>query len=230
MSFRPARRVLWRHDPFAAEIAGGMLYGRGAADMKSAIAAFVGAVARHLAKDGTPKGSISLLITGDEEGPAVNGTVKVLDWLKQNGEVLDHCLVGEPTPAQRAGDTIKIGRRGSMNFRVIVEARQDMPPIRACAQSHTHHGRFRGPVSALTLDAGSEHFEPSTLAFTSRRCRQSRGQCHTGRSAGRLQHPLQRSAHARFADAKDWRPLRTQVRRDGRRNRTRKRRQRRIVS
>ena len=79
------------------EIADGMLYGRGAADMKSAIAAFVAATAREIAKNGRPKGSISLLITGDEEGIAVNGTVKVLDWLKANGETLDHCLVGEPT-------------------------------------------------------------------------------------------------------------------------------------
>ncbi|HEY4265695.1 MAG TPA: M20/M25/M40 family metallo-hydrolase, partial [Micropepsaceae bacterium] len=110
----------WRHDPFAAEIAGGMLYGRGAADMKSAIAAFVAATARHIAKNGGPKGSISLLITGDEEGPAVNGTVKVLDWLKQNGEALDHCLVGEPTSAARIGDMMKIGRRGSMNLRASV--------------------------------------------------------------------------------------------------------------
>ena len=97
-----------------------MLYGRGAADMKSAIAAFVAAVARHGAKHGAPKGSISLLITGDEEGPAVNGTIKVLGWLKENGERLDHCLVGEPTSAARPGDVIKIGRRGSMNLRVTV--------------------------------------------------------------------------------------------------------------
>ena len=85
------------HDPFAAEVKDGMLYGRGAADMKSAIAAFVAAVARYSAERASPAGSISLLITGDEEGPAVNGTVKVLDWLKARGEKLDHCLVGEPS-------------------------------------------------------------------------------------------------------------------------------------
>jgi succinyl-diaminopimelate desuccinylase len=159
--------ALWRHDPFAAEIAGGMLYGRGAADMKSAIAAFVAAVARHAAKHGGPKGAISLLITGDEEGPAVNGTVKVLGWLKENGETLDHCLVGEPTSAARPGDVIKIGRRGSMNLRLAVTG----------VQGHAAYpGRSLNPIpimaeliarlSSWTLDKGSDHFEPSTLAFT----------------------------------------------------------------
>src|SRR5258706_13122405 len=144
-----------------------MLYGRGAADMKSAIAAFAAAVARRGAKHGTPKGSISLLITGDEEGIAVNGTVKVLDWLKQKGERLDHCLVGEPASAARPGDGIKIGRRGSMNLRVTVTG----------VQGHAAYpGRSLNPIpimaeliarlSAWTLDKGSEHFEPSTLAFT----------------------------------------------------------------
>src|SRR6201985_2621046 len=98
----------WNADPFAAEVKDGMLYGGGAADMKSAIAAFVAAAARI----GIPKGSISLLITGDEEGVAVNGTVKLLEWLKARGETIDHCVVGEPTSAARAGDTLKIGRRG----------------------------------------------------------------------------------------------------------------------
>ena len=163
----PGELKSWRHDPFAAEIADGMLYGRGAADMKSAIAAFVAAVARHVAKNGRPKGSISLLITGDEEGPAVNGTVKVLDWLRENGETLDHCLVGEPTSAARTGDTIKIGRRGSMNLRVTVKGIQGhaaypglaLNPIPIMAE-------LIGRLSAWRLDEGSEHFEPSTLAFT----------------------------------------------------------------
>jgi succinyl-diaminopimelate desuccinylase len=153
----------WRHDPFAAEIAGGVLYGRGANDMKSAIAAFVAAVAHH----GAPKGSVSLLITGDEEGVAVNGTVKVLDWLKQNGERLDHCLVGEPTSAARTGDMIKIGRRGSMNLRVTVRGIQGhaaypnlaLNPIPIMADLIER-------IGAWELDKGSAHFEPSTLAFT----------------------------------------------------------------
>jgi len=126
----PGERANWRHDPFAAHIANGTLYGRGAADMKSAIAAFVAAVSRTL-ENGRPKGSISLLITGDEEGIAVNGTVKVLDWLKQNGETLDHCVVGEPSSVARAGDTLKIGRRGSMNVRLTVTGKNICEQMRA---------------------------------------------------------------------------------------------------
>src|ERR1043165_9062045 len=106
----------WNADPFAAEVRDGMLYGRGAADMKSAIAAFVAAAARI----GTPNGSISLLITGDEEGAAVNGTVKLLEWLKGRGEKIDHCIVGEPTSVGRAGDTLKIGRRRRVTFKIRI--------------------------------------------------------------------------------------------------------------
>src|SRR5471032_879733 len=110
----------WKEDPFAAQVKDGVLYGRGAADMKSAIAAFVAACARHR----TPKGSISLLITGDEEGVAVNGTVKLLEWLKARGEKIDHCMVGEPTSVGHAGDTLKIGRRGSINFKLTIHGVQ----------------------------------------------------------------------------------------------------------
>ena len=103
----------WSVDPFAAVIKGDRLYGRGAADMKTAIAAFVAAVERFLtARQRGFKGSISLLITGDEEADAVNGTVKMLGWLKEKREGLDDCLVGEPTNTRRIGDMIKIGRRG----------------------------------------------------------------------------------------------------------------------
>jgi succinyl-diaminopimelate desuccinylase len=153
----------WKTDPFAAEVRDGMLYGRGAADMKSAIAAFVVAAAR------TPvtKGSVSLLITGDEEGVAVNGTVKLLEWLKTRGERIDHCVVGEPTSVGHAGDTLKIGRRGSINFKVTV----------AGTQGHVGYPqKAKNPIPVLAelvtqfashkLDKGNEHFDPSTLAFT----------------------------------------------------------------
>ncbi|HXJ01371.1 MAG TPA: succinyl-diaminopimelate desuccinylase [Micropepsaceae bacterium] len=157
----------WRHDPFAAEIAGGMLYGRGAADMKSAIAAFVAGVARYVGKTGAPKGSISLLITGDEEGPAVNGTIKMLDWLKSHGEKLDHCVVGEPTSAARTGDMIKIGRRGSMNWRVTVRGTQGHAAYPALAVNPIPiMADLISRISAWRLDGGNAHFEPSTLAFT----------------------------------------------------------------
>ena len=162
----PGERKGWRHDPYAAEIAGGVLYGRGAADMKSAIAAFVAATARMIA-NGKPKGSISLLITGDEEGPAINGTIKVLDWMKANGEPIDHCVVGEPTSAARAGDVIKIGRRGSMNVRVTVKGVQGHVAYPARALNPIPiMASFITRLSSWTLDKGSEHFEPSTLALT----------------------------------------------------------------
>jgi succinyl-diaminopimelate desuccinylase len=162
----PGDRALWRHDPFAAEIRDGTLFGRGAADMKSAIAAFVAAVARHM--DGhAPKGSISLLITGDEEGPAINGTAKVLEWLKARGERIDHCIVGEPTSTARSGDTLKIGRRGSLTARVTVRGTQGhvgyphkaLNPIPVMAALVTR-------LSMHVLDRGTAHFEPSTLSFT----------------------------------------------------------------
>ena len=156
----------WAHPPFAAEIHDGILYGRGAADMKSALACFTAAVAR-LIESGPLKGSISLLVTGDEEGPAVNGTGKVMAWLKQRGEIMDHCVVGEPTSVARAGDTLKIGRRGSINFQAVVTG----------AQGHVGYPqKANNPIPVLAelvsqlsshkLDKGNAHFDPSTLAFT----------------------------------------------------------------
>ena len=114
----------WSHAPFAADIADGFIYGRGATDMKGSIAAFAGAAIDFVRTARKFKGSISFLITGDEEGPAINGTVKVLQWMKENDHVPDHCLVGEPSCVEALGDTIKIGRRGSMSFTVTVEGRQ----------------------------------------------------------------------------------------------------------
>jgi len=155
----------WRHDPFKAEIVDGTLYGRGASDMKSAIACFIAAVARYLEKQ-TPRGSISLLITGDEEGININGTKAVLEVLKKDGERIDHCLVGEPTASLRTADTIKIGRRGSMKVTLTVTG----------VQGHTAYPQNAlNPIPILSalvmklsepLDSGSAHFQPSTLVFT----------------------------------------------------------------
>jgi succinyl-diaminopimelate desuccinylase len=158
----------WNADPFAAEVRDGMLYGRGAADMKSAIAAFVAAAASVGKPPGNFKGSISLLITGDEEGAAVNGTVRLLEWLNARGEKIDHCVVGEPTSVGKAGDTLKIGRRGSINFKVTVTG----------VQGHVGYPqKAKNPIPVLAelvtqfaghkLDKGTEHFDPSTLSFTS---------------------------------------------------------------
>ena len=135
--------------------------------MKSALAAFTAAVSRHLA-NGPLKGSIALLITGDEEGDALNGTCKVLDWLAARGEKLDHCIVGEPSSISAVGDTLKIGRRGSLNVRATVSGTQGhvaypltaLNPIPAAAELVTR-------LTSLKLDDGTAHFEPSTLVFTS---------------------------------------------------------------
>ena len=157
----------WRHDPFAAGIHDGVLYGRGAADMKSAVAAFAAAASRLLAK-GQPNGSIALLITGDEEDIAVNGTQKVLSWMKENGERIDHCVVGEPTSTAAVGDTLKIGRRGSMNVAVTVKGVQGHAAYPAKARNPIPAlAEFVGRLSALRLDAGTDEFEASTLSFTS---------------------------------------------------------------
>jgi succinyl-diaminopimelate desuccinylase len=155
----------WNSDPFGADIRGGVLYGRGAADMKSAITAFAAAAEKQITKGF--RGSISLLITGDEEGPALNGTAKVLSWMKKHNEQIDHCIVGEPTAVAHAGDTIKIGRRGSMRLDLAARG----------VQGHTAYpSRALNPIPILAeivarlarekLDEGSAHFEPSTLAFT----------------------------------------------------------------
>jgi succinyl-diaminopimelate desuccinylase len=114
----------WSRGPFEAEIADDVLWGRGASDMKGAIAAMVAGVARHLQSQGAPAGSIAFLITGDEEGPAVNGTKKLLKAITDKGETLDHCLVGEPTNPHALGDTIKVGRRGSLNGVITVTGQQ----------------------------------------------------------------------------------------------------------
>jgi len=156
----------WSVDPFAAEVRDGRLFGRGAADMKGGIACFVAAVARLLAT-GEPHGSISLLITGDEEGPAVDGTVKVLEWLAARGEKLDACVVGEPTNPRHLGEMIKIGRRGSLNGRVRVIGTQGHAAYPDLADNPIP--RLLDLLRRLTahpLDDGTDHFQPSTLTLT----------------------------------------------------------------
>ncbi len=157
----------WRSDPFAGEVRDGVLYGRGACDMKGAIAAFVAGAAQHLAQ-GHPKGSISFLVTGDEEGPAVDGTAKVLEWMRANGQIPDFCLVGEPTCPVTLGDTVKIGRRGSVNMKIEVHGMQGHVAYPHRADNPVH--RLLLALNALTaapVDAGTDWFEPSTLQVTS---------------------------------------------------------------
>ena len=156
----------WTREPFAAVVEDGVLYGRGASDMKGAIAAFVCAVAR-LDADRIGAGSISLLITGDEEGPAINGTRKVLDWLAERDETLDACLVGEPTNPEELGEMVKIGRRGSLNGTLRVEGRQGHVAYPMLAENPLPRlVALLNALLALTLDEGTEHFQPSRLELT----------------------------------------------------------------
>jgi succinyl-diaminopimelate desuccinylase len=162
-------RAAWRVDPFAGVVQDGQVIGRGAADMKGAIACFVAAAADVLAAHGGDLGgAISLLITGDEEGDAVNGTRKVLDWLKARGEVPDVCLVGEPTSDEALGDMVKIGRRGSLTARLTVHGTQGHTAYPHLADNPVHHlVAMLHAVTAEPLDQGSEHYSASTLQLSS---------------------------------------------------------------
>lgn len=160
-------RDAWTDDPFAAEIRDGVLYGRGASDMKGAIAAFVAAVASLRAEGTDIPGSISMLITGDEEGPSVNGTKKMLPALAEAGETLDACITGEPTNPHELGTMIKIGRRGSLNGYLTVHGVQGHTGYVHLADNAAERLiRIMSAVLAMELDQGSEHFQPSTLAVS----------------------------------------------------------------
>ena len=151
----------WRHDPFGGEIADNMLYGRGAVDMKGAIAAFIAAAA------GSP-GHFSLIITGDEEGEAVSGTAKILEWMEAHGKIPDFCLVGEPTCRVVLGDTVKIGRRGSLNAAITIPGRQGHAAYPHLADNPIHRlVPALAELAARELDDGSEFFQPSSLQITS---------------------------------------------------------------
>jgi succinyl-diaminopimelate desuccinylase len=164
----PGDEALWTHPPFAAEVADGIVYGRGACDMKGSLAAFAAAAIAFVQDRGDAlSGSVSLLITCDEEGPAVNGTVKVLGWLAEHDQVPDHCLVGEPTSTDRLGDTVKIGRRGSINFAVTATGTQGHAAYPHLADNPVPKlARLIDRLASTRLDDGTEHFDPSTLAVT----------------------------------------------------------------
>ncbi len=164
----PGDAAAWRHDPFAGAIEGGELFGRGAVDMKGGIACMLAAVLAFLGRRGPDfGGAIAFLITGDEEGPAVNGTVKLLDWARARGERFAHCLLGEPTNPDTLGEMIKIGRRGSLTVNLTVHG----------VQGHVAYPhRAENPIPGLLrlaqgllaepLDAGTAHFDASNLEFT----------------------------------------------------------------
>jgi succinyl-diaminopimelate desuccinylase len=165
----PGEATKWTHPPFAGEITDGTLYGRGAVDMKGAIACAIAATLDHLAAHGgKAKGSISFLITGDEESIAVNGTVKLIKWAAERGERFDHCILGEPSNADAIGDTIKVGRRGSLNGTLVVTGKQGH-----VAYPERADNPVRGLVTLMSalmaapLDRGSAQFVASNLEFTS---------------------------------------------------------------
>ncbi len=164
----PGDERAWRHPPFAADIADGCIYGRGAVDMKGAIACFLAAALGYIGEQGgLPRGSLSFLISGDEEGVAVNGTPKLLTWLKAHGEQLTACVVGEPTSVRAVGDEIKIGRRGYLNAKLIVHGKQGHSAYAERADNPIPKlARMIDRICTAPLDSGSTHFQPSSLQAT----------------------------------------------------------------
>jgi succinyl-diaminopimelate desuccinylase len=160
----PGPREAWQSDPFAPEIREDQLYGRGAADMKSSIAAMVTACEAFVEQHSKHAGSIAFLLTSDEEGPATHGTVHVIEQLEARGEKIDYCLVGEPTAERHVGDTIKNGRRGSLNGRLIVRGRQGHVayPHKAINPIHVLAPAL-AELTAIEWDQGNEHFPPTTF-------------------------------------------------------------------
>jgi succinyl-diaminopimelate desuccinylase len=165
----PGDAARWSHPPFGGDIAGDVLYGRGAVDMKGAVACAVAASLDHLAaRGGRPKGSISFLITGDEESIAVNGTIKLLQWAAERGERFDHCILGEPSNASSVGDTIKVGRRGSLNGTLVITGKQGHVAYPQLADNPVRGlVALMSALMAAPLDHGSVHFDASNLEFTS---------------------------------------------------------------
>ncbi len=156
----------WTYGPFNPHIEDGVLYGRGASDMKGSVAAFTAAVAAYL-KDNTPTGSVSLLITGDEEGPAINGTIKVLEWMKENNHIPDVALIGEPTNPDHLGQEIKVGRRGSLTGRLSISGKQGHVAYQHLADNPLPKlVKILDALSDTVLDEGSEFFPPTNLEIT----------------------------------------------------------------
>jgi len=164
----PGDTARWRHDPFAGTIEDGVLFGRGAVDMKGGIAAFLAALGRLTAAGVELPGSVSLLITGDEEGPSINGTVKLLKWAAERGERFDAAVVGEPTNPDAIGDAIKVGRRGSLSGTVTVTGRQGHVAYPHLADNPIPKlMRLANALIADPLDAGNDRFQPSNLELVS---------------------------------------------------------------
>ncbi|HEX8168001.1 MAG TPA: succinyl-diaminopimelate desuccinylase [Beijerinckiaceae bacterium] len=163
----PGDAARWRHDPFGGIVEDGELHGRGAVDMKGGIACMAAAALQYLADRPDFSGSIGFLVTGDEEGPAVNGTVKLLDWAKARGERFDHCILGEPTNPEKLGDMVKIGRRGSLTGHLTVHGRQGHVAYPQLAENPIGGMvRLLAALKAEPLDKGTEAFDASNLEVT----------------------------------------------------------------
>ena len=202
----PGDESAWTHGAFSGEVKDGFLYGRGAVDMKGGIACSVAAVLEYLAANGgkPERGSISFLITGDEEDVAVNGTVKLLQWAAARGEKFDHCVLGEPSNVEELGDCIKIGRRGSQSGTLYVDGVQGHVayPHRA-ANPVPDISRLIVALSDEPLDHGSAQFQASNLEFTSVDVGNTASNVIPGAGAREIQHPLQRSPHPGIAARAD---------------------------
>ena len=200
----PGPEASWSLPPFSGEVRDGRLYGRGAVDMKGGIACFIAAVEAHIASHGRPDGSISLLITGDEEGPSVNGTDKLLKWAADKGEKWDAAIVGEPSNPKVMGDAIKNGRRGSMSGRIIVTGVQGHSAYPHLADNPVH--AMVDLVNALIgdpFDAGTDLFQPTNLQITS---------IDTGNSATNVIPGETRAAfNVRFNDTWSGETLRAEI-------------------
>src|SRR3954471_9618913 len=164
----PGDAARWRHDPFGGVVEAGELFGRGATDMKGGIACMMAAALQYLSAEPEFAGSIGFLITGDEEGPAINGTVKLLQWTQERGERFDHCILGEPTNPEALGEMVKIGRRGSLTGHVAVHGKQGHVAYPHLAENPiSGMVRLLAALEAEPLDVGTARFGPSTLALTS---------------------------------------------------------------
>ncbi|MDO5647611.1 succinyl-diaminopimelate desuccinylase [Paracoccus sp. (in: a-proteobacteria)] len=160
----------WTHPPFSGHVEDGVIWGRGATDMKSGVAAFV-AAAIDFVRDTPPDGAVILTITGDEEGPGRDGTAALLDWMEANGERMDVCIVGEPSNPDHMGEMMKIGRRGSITFDVVAKGVQGHAAYPHRANNPLHAlVRFLADLTAQPLDDGTDHFDPSGLQITTIDC------------------------------------------------------------
>ncbi|MEM9205131.1 MAG: succinyl-diaminopimelate desuccinylase [Pseudomonadota bacterium] len=157
----------WTHEPFSADIKDGFLYGRGATDMKSGVACFLAATAKFLSQTEEFPGSISFVITGDEEGPAINGTEKLISWMVERGHRPDHCIVGEPASAEMVGDRIRVGRRGSISGSLTVTGKQGHTAYPERARSAVHDlSRIIAGITQIPIDNGAPNFSASNIEFT----------------------------------------------------------------